>query len=345
MPDSRMSGFQRRPRPNAFRSTLLAVPAALCSLLAAATVFVGLPAAKQRSVSDSGDSLVARHAFQTLEKTRQSSEWRLGVGHAIDVIRTDIEHFTQGDHTPDFSIFDEEIVVADARLPSFRLHGLASYQRVVSTLKWSITTACEQSRMEITAMRPPVNSELTVRWRLHLWPRDMLAGAKNFFAPAFGGASRSLLASYGGEPLIVEGYSRYEFHPWTAKIVRHTIDITNPPMLLIDLLRKPAPGAFVWAPVTSPAGMPNMMMEDATKPSSARDFGPKLWSPSLPQSCEDDYECNDGTANFPLQCCELPILGKFCCEPEDMDARTKPEPAYVPLPVPVDDVPYSKKDV
>ena len=35
----------------------------------------------------------------------------------------------------------------------------------------------------------------------------------------------------------------------------------------------------------------------------------------LPQSCEDDFECNGGRANFPLQCCELPLLGKFCCAP------------------------------
>eukprot|EP00408_Alexandrium_pacificum_P041448 CAMPEP_0171246468 /NCGR_PEP_ID=MMETSP0790-20130122/47969_1 /TAXON_ID=2925 /ORGANISM="Alexandrium catenella, Strain OF101" /LENGTH=175 /DNA_ID=CAMNT_0011713795 /DNA_START=116 /DNA_END=644 /DNA_ORIENTATION=- len=60
------------------------------------------------------------------------------------------------------------------------------------------------------------------------------------------------------------------------------------------------------------------------------------WLPSLPQTCEDDYECNDGKANFPLQCCELPLLGKFCCEPDDF----RPAPsslAPVLLPVPVED--------
>lgn len=61
------------------------------------------------------------------------------------------------------------------------------------------------------------------------------------------------------------------------------------------------------------------------------------WMPSLPQGCEDDFECNGGRANFPLQCCELPILGKFCCEPKEYEpSRELQDPAYVPLPVPVD---------
>lgn len=60
--------------------------------------------------------------------------------------------------------------------------------------------------------------------------------------------------------------------------------------------------------------------------------------PGFPQGCEDDFECNDGKANFPLQCCEMPLLGKFCCEPPDDFATGVPNemPAYVPLPVPVD---------
>jgi len=60
------------------------------------------------------------------------------------------------------------------------------------------------------------------------------------------------------------------------------------------------------------------------------------WMPSMPQMCEDDYECNDGKANFPLQCCELPVLGKFCCEPDEF--RPIPSaPAHVTLPVSVQD--------
>mmetsp|Transcript_5763 Transcript_5763/g.11792 ORF Transcript_5763/g.11792 Transcript_5763/m.11792 type:complete len:196 (+) Transcript_5763:50-637(+) len=59
------------------------------------------------------------------------------------------------------------------------------------------------------------------------------------------------------------------------------------------------------------------------------------WLPSWPQTCEDDYECNDGKANFPLQCCEFG-LGNFCCEPDDF--RPAPaDPALVTLPVPVED--------
>lgn len=56
----------------------------------------------------------------------------------------------------------------------------------------------------------------------------------------------------------------------------------------------------------------------------------------LPQGCEDDFECNDGKANFPLQCCEVPLLGSFCCEPDNY-TPVQQTPAYVPLPVPVED--------
>mmetsp|Transcript_3729 Transcript_3729/g.7433 ORF Transcript_3729/g.7433 Transcript_3729/m.7433 type:complete len:181 (-) Transcript_3729:374-916(-) len=79
----------------------------------------------------------------------------------------------------------------------------------------------------------------------------------------------------------------------------------------------------------------------ATAGESSRDSTPVVgyaasWLPSLPQGCEDDFECNDGKANFPLQCCELPLLGNFCCEPDDF--RPAPSnPATVLLPVPVED--------
>uniref|UniRef100_A0A7S2BF97 Uncharacterized protein n=1 Tax=Alexandrium andersonii TaxID=327968 RepID=A0A7S2BF97_9DINO len=60
------------------------------------------------------------------------------------------------------------------------------------------------------------------------------------------------------------------------------------------------------------------------------------WLPGLPEGCEDDFECNEGRANFPLQCCELPLVGKFCCEPGET-ASVPETPAWVPLPVPVND--------
>ncbi|CAJ1388237.1 unnamed protein product [Effrenium voratum] len=144
-------------------------------------------------------------------------------------------------------------------------------------------------------------------------------------------------------------------------------DITNPPMYLSDLVRQytvtPA-----WMPVST--GMPTLSwspwswqihgFNSGDKPeqslltgssrssartgtsggrsSVARSAG---WLPGLPQGCEDDFECNDGKANFPLQCCEMPLLGKFCCEPPDDFANAKgvPEmPAWVPLPVPVEEM-------
>ncbi|CAJ1431823.1 unnamed protein product [Effrenium voratum] len=292
----------------------------------------------------------------TLEKPPAGSQWRLNVGRAIDVLRRDmVGLFGRARYTPDFSIYSHNIEVIDARLPSFQLRGLATYQQVLSTLQWSVRTACDRSQLEITSMTPPVNNQMYLRWRLKLWFKDVRSWL---------GLSHYTLRE---GPFIVEGYSRYEFDPWSAEIVKHTIDITNPPMYLSDLVRQytvtPA-----WMPVST--GMPTLSwspwswqihgFNSGDKPeqslltgssrssartgtsggrsSVARSAG---WLPGLPQGCEDDFECNDGKANFPLQCCEMPLLGKFCCEPPDDFANAKgvPEmPAWVPLPVPVEEM-------
>ena len=61
-------------------------------------------------------------------------------------------------------------------------------------------------------------------------------------------------------PFIVEGYSNYEFDPWTAEaprrqawsrgrqVTRHSVDIKNPPLFITDLLKqrlRSCPGAVV----------------------------------------------------------------------------------------------------
>lgn len=242
--------------------------------------------------------------------------------------------FERPQHVPDFSIFSEDLIVADARLPGFELKGLSTYQRILSTLRWSLSTAFEHSKFQVTAVQPPVHGALQMRWRIHLWPKDVLAQAKDFLTPALGPGAFTSEGLNGDAPVIVEGYSRYEFDHWTAEIVKHTIDITNPPMLLADLVRERT-GSFVWMPTPSVSGvrLPNMMSESDAEPELLQTTA--AWSPSLPQTCESDFDCNDGRANFPLQCCELPILGKFCCEPEEIQSRPQ-DPAYVPLPVPSD---------
>jgi hypothetical protein len=62
------------------------------------------------------------------------------------------------------------------------------------------------------------------------------------------------------------------------------------------------------------------------------------WMPSMPQTCEDDFECNGGKANFPLQCLDV-LVAKICVDPDDFQqsSQTSPELAYVPLPVRADD--------
>jgi len=182
---------------------------------------------------------------ETLSK-QKASEWRLKVGHAVDVLSTDLKLFGT-EQMPDLSIFSEDIVFTDARLPDLRLQGLETYKSIVSTLKWSLRTSCDESRMEITALHAPVNGEIYMRWRLILWPKDVLASARTLLS----------LGASPGEPVIVEGYSRYEFDSWSAEIVKHTIDITNPPTLIMDMYKQRI-GSFSWRPVGVGVGIPNV---------------------------------------------------------------------------------------
>jgi len=315
-------------------------------LLTASRDFVGLPA---RASWCGTASAVPRQAELSSRGVSTASEWRLGVGKAIDVLRTDIIGlFEHEGHMLDYSIYSEDIAFVDARLPSFKLNGLDTYKQVLSALQWSAWTTCEQRTFEITALSPPVNNEIYMRWRLHLWPKDVLA-------------------SSSGIPFVVEGYSRYQFDPWSAKIVRHSIDITNPPTYINDLISQFTTG-FTWQTPVTLAGIPSMRMTaalpDAPSVTPFAGKGPQgkertgvgsmrkdqdrvarpsigEWFPFFPQGCEDDFECNDGAANFPLQCCEFPLAGKWCCEPDDF-IPVPQSPALVPIPVPVDDEPWKR---
>merc|ERR1719410_611267 len=246
-----------------WRSLVAAVLVTSC-LLRASWDFVGLPA---RASWTGTASAVPRQAELSIRGVSTPNEWRLGVGKAIDVLRTDIVGlFEHEGHMLDYSIYSEDIAFVDARLPSFKLNGLNTYKQVLSALQWSAWTACEQRTFEITALSPPVNNEIYMRWRLHLWPKDVLALSSVIFPFSTPG---SLARASLGIPFIVEGYSRYQFDPWSAKIVRHSIDITNPPTYINDLIAQFTTG-FSWQNPVAVAGIPTYRMtEDSPDAPSA----------------------------------------------------------------------------
>jgi len=110
----------------------------------------------------------------------------------------------------------------------------------MDAIRWSVIAACEHQRMEITSVSPPVNGIVYMRWRLQLWPKSPLASAKELLTPTLSWNHPLLRTGGLGEPTVVEGYSRYEFDAWHGKIVRHSIDITNPPTPLQNLLKPSA---------------------------------------------------------------------------------------------------------
>eukprot|EP00930_Biecheleria_cincta_P071645 TRINITY_DN59118_c0_g1_i1.p1 TRINITY_DN59118_c0_g1~~TRINITY_DN59118_c0_g1_i1.p1 ORF type:complete len:405 (-),score=63.10 TRINITY_DN59118_c0_g1_i1:441-1655(-) len=364
--------------------------AALSLLLACIQANSAFLAGQGQAPSRARGNLAVRTA--TLERKKQSSppaasEWRLGVGHAIDVLRHDVKGIfdVSRQHVPDFSIYHPDIEVVDARLPSFQLRGLANYQKVLSTLQWSLKAACTRSQLDITSVSPPVNSELYMRWRLKLWVKDL----RSLLASAWGATPSQVLSSSLGGPVVLEGYSRYTFDQWSAEIVKITSELTNPPMYLADLFSQYARVPSWPMPVHSGVAMPGMHFSTlglsgrtvskeelavssgsitATRawPREPTDIGTLAgstahrsgqlpqrltgsrvaalagWLPGMPETCEDDFECNDGKANFPLQCCELPVMGKFCCEPPDDIEQNGGirMPAWVPIPVPVREAPW-----
>lgn len=335
-----------------------AVLAAVAGLATTQLVFLvcGQPVGLRASMISGLDSVRRQTSPNPMQQP--SNDWRMNVGKAIDVLREDIPALlATGDnsrgHLPDFSIFSDDVAFVDARAPALEMRSLATYQQFLSALRWSVETACDESRLVITATQPPVNGEVLFRWRLHLWPKDVMSYAKDLL----GGHVHHHVGQ--GMPSIVEGYSRYEFDPWSAQIVKHTIDITNPPMYITDLLWKQMPSQ-TWVPAQTGLRLPNIMhtgvpSQEVVSPQPGAFAGASLpmekpqsraaafsrivraagWS--VPQRCEDDFECNGGRANFPLQCCELPLLGNFCCEPpERQEHYDRRDPAWVPLPVPVD---------
>ncbi len=189
-----------RPRPK----TLWTLWCVLVVFLGLHLAFTGVSPPAVR-----GGHLTRQAEGTTLEKPPAGSQWRLNVGRALDVLRRDVSGlFSRKNYTPDFSIYSPDIEVTDARLPSFKIKGLATYQQVLSTLQWSVSTTCHSSKLEITSITPPVNNDMYLRWRLKLWFKDVRSWL---------GLSQAVVT--GTEvPFIVEGYSKYTFDPWSAEI-------------------------------------------------------------------------------------------------------------------------------
>mmetsp|Transcript_63124 Transcript_63124/g.162562 ORF Transcript_63124/g.162562 Transcript_63124/m.162562 type:complete len:388 (+) Transcript_63124:92-1255(+) len=301
-------------------------------------------------------------------------EWRMNVGHAIDVLRLDVSGFFKKEgYQPDFSIYGEEIEFVDAHMPTFHTHGINSYRSALATIKWSVHAAFSRASMEIVSLSPPVHNTVMMRWRLDLLPRDVFGPAKDFLETIMRGSQWSTVL-----PVTVEGYSHYEFDPWTGEIIKHTVDVKNPPTFLEDLVRRSS-SQEVWSmtpgislPGIAPRGFLSLEQPGKVRPPSVQAIAALPATPGVrarlagatvprpprraraplgmrragsffPQSCEDDFECNDGKANFPLQCCDIPIMGSFCCEPDDYSGgvmvRQRNQPVTVPIPVPVEEGP------
>ena len=109
-----------------------------------------------------------------------------------------------------------------------------------------------------------VDGKLSMRWRLHLWPKGVMSHALDFMAPALQNWGFHLRDTHQWEaPAIVEGYCSYEFDPWSGLISKHTVDIKNPPLFITDLLRQYS-GSEVKASL--PYGLPlRFQATDATR--------------------------------------------------------------------------------
>lgn len=169
----------------------------------------------------------------------------MNIGAAIDVLREDMPGlFHDDDHVLDYSIYSPDVILEDARMPNFQMKGLKSYQNAVNTIKWSVPALAERAKFEIVTVSAPVDGVIRMRWKLHLWTKDPLAKAKDFFSSGYANPTNWGLhdsAPLAREAMIVEGYSAFEVDAWTAEITRHSIEVTNPPMPLADLIKRMQP--------------------------------------------------------------------------------------------------------
>jgi len=178
-----------------------------------------------------------RSASAQQEGDTSGQDWRRKVGKAIDTLKADVIASANDEADWDLSIFSQDVVLDLAQFPSLRVTGLVAYRRALDTLHWSMRSLFEGRRVEVLSISAPTNGVVYMRWRIHLLPRDHLAPARRLLAsmldhhPLLSGNHRA------PEPEDVwDGYSCYEFDPWTADIVRHTIDLKSPPRTLQGFL-------------------------------------------------------------------------------------------------------------
>ncbi|CAE7497214.1 unnamed protein product [Symbiodinium natans] len=191
----------------------------------------------------------------------EARNFRMNLGHALDVLRRDVPHMFDKSYDLDYSIFSPSVVAEDARMPNVQMRGLEAYRTTIDLIRQVVRTTCDHHKMEIQSISVPVNSVVYVRWRLQIWPKDPLGPAKVFLNPAWRLFS-SPLHDYGAavEPTILEGYSKYDFDAWSGEIVKHAVEVTLPPMLLKDFVQQPsfaflflsAPGSGGYVPATPP---------------------------------------------------------------------------------------------
>jgi len=245
------------------------------------------------------------------------SEFRLQLGHAIDTLRIDAAQlFDHGRKRPDLSLFSDDVTFAVQSMPSLSLEGLDMYNRTLRLSRWSVKSMRNSSQMKIMTVYQPIDNMVYMRWQLRIRPKDMLLAT----------AAQSSFWDSTEKVILLEGLSKYEFHHSTALIVRHTVEFTNPPLYLSEL-----PQSFK----TLQDFLLQPMPSGVTAPRFEHDT---LSFSSLPAACEDDFECNNGTANYPFQCLhphecisslpEIFIMGRYCCEPG------LSQPIVVAVPVP-----------
>eukprot|EP00439_Symbiodinium_sp_Y106_P035101 s4527_g4.t1 len=163
---------------------------------------------------------------------REARNFRLNLGHALDVLRRDVPHMFDASYDLDYSIFSPSVVAEDARLPNVQMKGLSAWHPESGT-------TCDHHKMEIQSISVPVNSVVYVRWRLQIWPKDPLVWKCQAFLPPAWRLSSLPLYGYGAavEPTILEGYSKYDFDVWSGEIVKHSVEINLPPMFLKDVVQ------------------------------------------------------------------------------------------------------------
>jgi hypothetical protein len=251
---------------------------------------------------------------------RDEKNFELALGKLIDTLSQDYPLlFTE---PPDFSVYSPSIVLKD---PSgVVLKGMRSYRQMFAVLRFFRSTVMEGAETSFRLHYDWVNSRVRVRWHTVVVPKGRQTRFIVDGISAYRIDAQGLVYQHDLESIEVNGKSV------TPPFGKAWINLDK---WVMDRPGLAAPSTYFKATLDLPQPTVASSHETKAKPRSAK----KQAESPLPSflgawpkvtGCEDSWDCDS-----PMICCDFALF-KVCCN-EGLGSPAY-EPAYVPIPIPVE---------